>query len=298
VNMSINFKVKMNEAAYDLSSTDPLSQSIFDMKTVAFTLSNVPQDCQKWIFQGKVLLDDMLVSESGITEGNSVIVMKVVSTLPPPLPPLKQTPVFDNAMTMLLGNEVEIVQNAISVLIKVASNIVNNPMEQKYRQVPSKNATFHKKVGSPAGGNECMKGLGFMLESDNWVLTPTADAWENLIACREKLERFAKKLALMPPSNHGSEEQPITKISAQSTEIGAAAIATPQLEGQCEEESIQKESSSTPAPESSDVATFQTFLAALATMKVDQISTSRNTEDTSNLKDANNKDSDSSADQS
>jgi hypothetical protein len=92
-------------------------------------------------------------------------------------------------------------------------------MEEKYRRLSRTNAAFSKKVGSLKGGSNCMMALGFSLEGDEWVLTPSAQAWENLMACKGKLERFAHKLN----QTLGSEKT--TAIPAAAPAIPAAAPA-------------------------------------------------------------------------
>jgi hypothetical protein len=85
-------------------------------------------------------------------------------------------------------------QAAATVLLKIISNITLHPVEEKYRRLNRTNQAFSKKVGTVAGGVDCMIALGFHLEGDEFVLIPNAEAWDNIVACKNKLEKFVKRL--------------------------------------------------------------------------------------------------------
>ena len=217
----LSFKVKIGETTHEVANVG-LDDLIRTCKHTVQRSSNVPHEQQKWIYKGRILTDDLTVRAAGIVEGDMVIIMRTAATsassassnvggavLPtgaPPAPapgqpqqlqPRVTTVQFDAAMMELLQNQEGVVKDAVGVLAKVSGNIVAHPMEDKYRRLNRTNAAFSKKVGAVPGGASCMTALGFHLEGDEWVLVPSADAWENLVACKNKLERFVAKLSQM-----------------------------------------------------------------------------------------------------
>jgi len=254
---SLNFKVKFGEVTYDVTNV-LLDDSIRSVKHTVQQLSEVPQHQQKWIYKGRILTDEQTVRTAGIAEGDVVIVMRTAATsassttttsgavgaaLPagaPPVPvqqlqPRVTTARFDAAMMELLQNPEGAVKDAVGVLAKIAGNIVAHPMEDKYRRLNRTNAAFSKKVGAVPGGASCMAALGFHLEGDEWVLVPSAEAWENLVACKNKLERFATKLsqvavgadAAATLSSSSSSSSSSSASSASSSSSSAAAGVVP-----------------------------------------------------------------------
>jgi hypothetical protein len=111
----------------------------------------------------------------------------------PAAPQLMQ--LFDKAMDKLLTNSEEIVYNAVGLLFKVLSNIVLHPMEEKYRKIKTTNAAFSSKVHSIPGGADCMRAAGFVEANGEWALHPSAQGWDLLVACKNKLELFFGKLS-------------------------------------------------------------------------------------------------------
>jgi ubiquilin len=132
-------------------------------------------------------------------------------------PPLVATPQFNMAMHHLLSNEESVAQSSVELLLKVVTNIVNHPMEDKFRRMRSSNATFGAKLGNVNGGNACMQALGFELTGDDWVLTPTADKWNNIVACQAKLTSFSQRM------NGAASASSSTASAAVSTPSGTVA---------------------------------------------------------------------------
>ncbi|CAM9271289.1 unnamed protein product, partial [Ectocarpus fasciculatus] len=155
--------------------------------------------------QGRILGDDLTVAAAGLQDGHAVHVVKVAaptaapSTAAPiasqPAPVAELTREFDQAMEKLLTNAEAVVQNAVGLLLKILNNIVSHPMEEKYRKIKSSNAAFASKVHTTPGGAECMRGAGFAEESGEWVLRPSPRGWDQLVACRNKLQVFSDKLS-------------------------------------------------------------------------------------------------------
>jgi hypothetical protein len=116
-------------------------------------------------------------------------------------------------MFQLLENPDEnIILNAVTLLLKIISNILSNPNEEKYRKISKVNAAFSKRLGALTGGSSCMEALGFILQGDDWVLVPSGEAWENLLACKKKLEKFSEKLALSlasKPASNATSAPPV-----------------------------------------------------------------------------------------
>lgn len=98
---------------------------------------------------------------------------------------------------------------AVSTLNKILSNIVKNPMEEKYRQMKKSNPAFQRRLGGLHGGHECMLAAGFVIESqdgqDVYVMQASADKWPQLQAAHMTVERAAQQsttasLANQPPA--------------------------------------------------------------------------------------------------
>lgn len=131
-------------------------------------------------------------------------------------------PLFDRGMHMLLGNEEGVAKDAVAMLLKIIMNIVNHPMEEKYRKVKSSSATFNAKIGSISGGLNCLQAIGFQLIGEDWVLVPSADAWPILLACQAKLDRFMIKYLEVCASASSSTAHPTEAPSNTTATSGGA----------------------------------------------------------------------------
>lgn len=216
----LSFNVKINESVHAVTDVEG-TLFVGEVKSIVESISGVSKDCQKWIYKGRILTDQMTLNESNIVDGNTVIVMRTAPTssqitsvtasssmaatsnsdsqrlsagqevIRSPLPTVQ----FDNAIFELLQNCDELtIQACVSTLLKVISNVIAHPMEEKYRRLNRTNAAFAKKVGTVAGGPSCMMALGFQLAGDDWVLVPNSGAWDNIVFCQTKLEKFSKRL--------------------------------------------------------------------------------------------------------
>lgn len=151
--------------------------------------------------------------------------LPVIGTRPlltAPVSPLLMQ-MFDNAMSMLLLNSEEIVLNAVGLLLKVLNNIVAHPMEEKYRKIKTTNAAFSSKVQSIPGGAECMRAAGFTEVNGEWVLFPSAQGWDLLVACKSKLELFLGKLEKLQKGG----TSPTVTSAVVATPAPAAPVADP-----------------------------------------------------------------------
>ena len=171
------------------------------------------------MYKGRVLEDDASLGYCEVKSGDCIIGIKtkVVTRVDPataaaaaaataaqeqaPSLPTSSvaTVVFDAAMHELLahnGENLPGVQACVATLLRICENVIAQPMADKFRRVPSTNATFQTKVGLLQGGPAAMRALGFALNdaTADWTLVPSAEAWENLVACHDKLSRFQKRL--------------------------------------------------------------------------------------------------------
>jgi hypothetical protein len=102
---------------------------------------------------------------------------------------------------------------AITTLGKILANIIDHPMEEKYRTVKKSNAAFQKRLGGVPGGHDVMIAAGFVVETTNdttstattastttastttttttnqaYVIHPSADAWPRLVATKAVID--------------------------------------------------------------------------------------------------------------
>lgn len=61
----------------------------------------------------------------------------------------------------LKGNSVEIIDETIRILVKIADNIIKDPLNLKYRTLQKDNITIKSKILSVKGGLECLLAMGF-----------------------------------------------------------------------------------------------------------------------------------------
>ena len=218
----MRFNVKIGEKSTELCADE--EASISTLKANVERFSGIPSENQKWIYQGRVLADSLLIKDTGIIEGNTVLVIKVASSKAASqsdnYPRITEqnrisyvgASEFDRAMKSLLSNNEEVAKSAVSMLTKVVLNIVNNPQEEKYRRLKCSNQTFQKKIGSVSGGLDCIRTLGFHQEADEWVLTPTPEAWNHLVYCKDKLSKFSSLMQTV--SNNDPPRPPIQPVAA------------------------------------------------------------------------------------
>ena len=134
---------------------------------------------------------------------------------------------FDSAMGVLLdGNEKDVVVTCLGILDKIVLNVINQPMEAKFRKVKASNKSFAAKVGAVAGSDAVMTALGFTLVDGEWVLDPSEEKWNVLVAAQQKLQRFQYKLN-PPPLDPSSmnQEQMLAVFQAALVQSSAPAPA-------------------------------------------------------------------------
>ena len=80
-------------------------------------------------------------------------------------------------------------KTAINTLLKILSNVINNPMEEKYRKIKKTNAAFHKRIGRLNGANDAILAIGFVVQGEEYVLTPSPEAWPKLVEAKSVLDK-------------------------------------------------------------------------------------------------------------
>ena len=188
---------------------------------------------QKWIFQGRVLRDEQTLVGEGI---QTDLVVHVIKTAAPtadegvsrvaPAHAYVPVPAFDRSMSELLSNEESKAKEAVILLLKIISNIIEHPMEEKYRKILCSSKAFFNKVGSLRGGSACMEALGFTVVGEHWVLTPTASAWEVLIASQAKLDRFMARYIEVQRQPDSDLTQANTAISTPPSDLPGGGTTT------------------------------------------------------------------------
>jgi len=132
-----------------------------------------------------------------------------------------------NALAELRSNNPpSVYATAVATLEKVLTNIVANPMEEKYRRVKRQNPAFRKRLGGLGGGHACMLACGFTVEQqaaeEVYQLRASADRWNNLVEATETVAEASKKAKVRQEQNR---QQPLAGLGA------AAPNAMPTMGG-------------------------------------------------------------------
>jgi hypothetical protein len=113
----------------------------------------------------------------------------VVSTLADPVPSAIQK--------LRLNNPPSVFQTALVTLEKILSNIVSNPMEEKYRKVKRNNAAFSKRLGGLVGGHDVMLAVGFLVGFEDgaevYQLHASPEQWPKLCKAKDQVEAAVKQ---------------------------------------------------------------------------------------------------------
>ena len=118
-----------------------------------------------------------------------------------------QDPLQSALQKLRTSNAPSVYTTAVTTLEKVLTNIVNNPMEEKYRQVKKANAAFQKRLGGLVGGDDAMKAAGFVVEvvdgAEVYKLNASEDAWVKLMESKAAVAtavQEAKRATMAPPA--------------------------------------------------------------------------------------------------
>lgn len=90
-------------------------------------------------------------------------------------------------------NTPQVYETAVTTLQKILQNIVQHPLEEKYRRVKKQNAAFQRRLGGLHGGDAAMKAAGFVTQVDDsgeqvYFLQASAEAWPQLLANQALME--------------------------------------------------------------------------------------------------------------
>lgn len=233
-----------NNKSFDLNVDDPSCEIQSLKKQLVEVVNNgqLKADNQKWIYKGKVLTDVETLLTSGFTDGDTIHVLQTSTTsasvpssgaaiprMPFPVPQ------FDNAMRSLLSlheSSAEIIP-ALSTVLKIISNIIRNPFEEKYRKIKSSNKLVQQKIVSVPGALGVLLATGFADVGEEYAISISSSAWEVLLACERKLEVFLKKLEVVedgmmtnaqlraasssPPSSSAAPPLPVPSSSSSAS---------------------------------------------------------------------------------
>lgn len=124
------------------------------------------------------------------------------------------------------SNPPSVYATAVATLEKVLTNIVANPMEEKYRRVKRQNPAFRKRMGGLNGGHACMLACGFTVEQqateEVYQLRASADRWNNLVETTEMVSEASTKAKVQQEQ---ARQQPLAGFGA------AAPNAMPTMGG-------------------------------------------------------------------
>jgi hypothetical protein len=126
--------------------------------------------------------------------GSTVSFQPTAASAPamPPADPLAA------ALTSLRGaNSAVDYATAVTTLEKVLSNIISNPMEDKYRKVKKQNAAFQRRLGGLAAGDAAMKAAGFISQTADgeevYMMEASAEAWPSLLRTKATVDAAARE---------------------------------------------------------------------------------------------------------
>ncbi|KAJ0395329.1 hypothetical protein ATCC90586_003807 [Pythium insidiosum] len=166
-----------------------------------------PVAAQRLIFQGQILQNDKRLSEYNIQSGMAVhLTLTPGASRPAAAPAAAASASPSPAAAVASVSAAETLRGhlqsmrfesgadiAVQTLQKICENIISHPTEDKYRKLRVANAALKARLFDRSRGMACVQALGFQdgVEAGHLVLVPTADRWENLVACKRVLDEFA-----------------------------------------------------------------------------------------------------------
>ncbi len=194
------------------------------LRAAIATRMSVAPEAVRIIFMGKVLANTSATVESyGVKDGVVVLVSvarnvapaattaaapataahapaapaaaaaaAAASTTAPATAAVSSDPV-DRAIARIRTAPRDQALTALKTIHRICSNIKLHPMEEKYRKLKTTNAAFQRRVTDVPGGLDCLVALGFEKvdageHAGSYVLTPTAQRYETLVATLAKLD--------------------------------------------------------------------------------------------------------------
>lgn len=141
-------------------------------------------------------------------------------------------PVVSATLLTLEENPKEVYLEVTSVLLRLASNVIKNPSEPKYRSIRLANATVVNKLLPAVGAMECLFEMGFQEAGDCLVL-PSSSSLENLKKIHDEMIARRNKVAAQSSSSTSQDKSTPSSSTASdkrndaATERTAAKAATP-----------------------------------------------------------------------
>lgn len=110
---------------------------------------------------------------------------------------------------------------ALNTMEKLLLNVTTKPTEEKYRKVKKSNAAFVKRLGRLNGSVDAMTAIGFATNSsDEYVLTPSPEAWPKLLESKATLDRAIADHKAQQAQNAAN----LANASQPSTDMGFGAM--------------------------------------------------------------------------
>lgn len=95
---------------------------------------------------------------------------------------------------MRTSNPPSVYQTAVTTLDKILSNVIEDPMEEKYRSLKVQNPAFQRRLGGVPGGDAAIQACGFTIrrgtveeeeeEDDRYVMAACAEKWPALLTAQ------------------------------------------------------------------------------------------------------------------
>lgn len=163
-------------------------------RKVAASVTELPVTAQTAVFNGKVLLDTMVLSDAGVTNGAVLFVGATNVTRPAAAILSAATTVPSNseedapASTDVRPREEVLAQMvsaiktlrestthstlviAVKLVWTLIDNLIMHPLEEKYRRVRMGNAVMNSRLFSKRGGTEALLAAGFQKQDDVLVV--------------------------------------------------------------------------------------------------------------------------------
>lgn len=138
-------------------------------------------------------------------------------TVPTSSAPAADNTSLNSALTTLRLNDAQTYKTALSTASKLLGNIIQNPMEEKYRSIKKSNAAFTKRLGGVNGGEALLLASGFVIEDGVFVLRPSEEAWPKLVEAGDVIGKALREAE----ANSGS-----LPTAAAGTGFGAPGAGT------------------------------------------------------------------------
>ena len=105
---------------------------------------------------------------------------------------------------------------ALTTMSKLLSNVIGHPMEEKYRKVKRTNAAFQKRLGRLNGANDALTAIGFTTVGEEYVLTPSPEAWPKLLESKATLDQGI--------AGHNAQQAQQHQQAAPSLDMGFGGV--------------------------------------------------------------------------